>query len=59
MATLETGRARTGTPVGRPADRAEIDGITQNAVNALEYDDVATIGELMNTNHGFLRRICT
>jgi mevalonate kinase len=59
MATLESGRVRTRTLVHRRADRAEIDGITQNAVNALEYDDVATIGELMNTNHGFLRRICT
>ncbi len=35
----------------------EINGITQNAIEALEQNNVEKLGELMNLNHGLLRRI--
>jgi len=35
----------------------EIDSITVQALEALDSNDLVLIGELMNTNHGFLRRI--
>jgi hydroxymethylglutaryl-CoA reductase len=35
----------------------EIDSITVQALEALDSNDLVLLGDLMNTNHGFLRRI--